>query len=86
MTEARDTMPDTRYYREMTVANLREREEPDDVRVVFLESARIYTLCRDNPAFDHALRILREAHARPRVVKVGFASLESDIIEVISDL
>jgi hypothetical protein len=70
----------------MTVAHLRESEEAAHVQVVFLESARIYTLRGDNPAFEQALEILRDACARPRRVNVGLASLESDIIEVISDL
>lgn len=79
-------MQDTRYYREMTVAHLRESEEADHVEVMFLESARIYTLRSDNPAFDQALRLLRDAHGGSRALNVGVASLESDTIEVISDL
>lgn len=84
--ESRETMPDTRYHCEMTVAHLRESEEADHVQVMFLESARIYTLRRDNPAFDQILRSLRDAQERQCLVNVGFASLESDTIEVVSDL
>ena len=47
-------MHEKKFYREMTMADLREFEEADYVQVVFLESARFYTLRRDNPVFEQA--------------------------------
>ena len=73
------------YYREMTVANIREPKGADSVEVVFLESARFYKLSKENPAFDGALKRLREAVVKGHVLKVGFASLESDTIEEIKE-
>jgi len=74
-----------RYYRAMTVAQIREQKGADHVEVVFLESARIYRLPRQNPAYDEALRLLRDALANNRALQVGLASLDSDIIEEIQE-
>ena len=74
-----------RYYRAMTVAQIREQKGADHVEVVFLESARIYRLPRKNPAYDEALTLLRDALANHRVLQVGLASLDSDIIEEIQE-
>jgi hypothetical protein len=68
-------------YREMRVAHIRERKEADYVEVMFLESARIYKLPKKNSKCDEILRLLRDAIARERVVKVRFTSPESDVIE-----
>jgi hypothetical protein len=70
-------------YREMTVAHIREPKGAGFVEVVFLESARFYKLSGKNPAYADALRLLREALAKKRVVKVGVVSLDSDIIEEV---
>ena len=68
-------------YRELTVAHIRSMEGVDHVEVLFLESARIYTLLRQQPGFDELLELLREAEHERRAVRVGLASLDSDAIE-----
>ncbi len=72
-----------RLFREMTVANIREPKGADNLEVVFLESARFYRLRKDTPAFDEILRLLRDAMAKGRALKVHFASPDSDIIEEV---
>ncbi len=67
----------------MTVAHLREPQGADHMEVVFLESARFYRLSKKNPAYDEALRLLRDAMANRRAVQVAVASLESDLIEEV---
>jgi hypothetical protein len=74
-----------RHYREMTVANIRERKGASYVEVAFLESARFYRLLESNPAFDDALRLLRAAMAVGRVLRVGLASPGSDVIEEVRE-
>jgi hypothetical protein len=64
-------------YRELTVAQVRGSDEDDHVEVLFLESARIYTLSRKRSDFDDVLA--RLAPGRP--VTVGLASLDADVIE-----
>jgi hypothetical protein len=68
-------------YREMTVAQLREREGADSVQVAFFQSARFYRLLRKNPAYERILNLLRNAKSTGHVVKVQLASQESDVIE-----
>lgn len=65
----------------MTVANIRERDGADGLEVVFLESARFYRLPKDTPAYDDLVRVLRGAMATGRVLNVGVASPDSEIIE-----
>ena len=67
-------------YRDMTVANLREKAELDHVIVVFLESARLYKLNRSNPGFEKTISRLRDALETQRAIKIGFESLDTDII------
>ena len=67
----------------MTVAKIREPEHADYVQVVFLESARFYRLMRDNPEFDQALILLRDALLNPHLLLVSAASLDSDLIQKI---
>lgn len=74
-----------RHYREMTVAHIREPEGADHAEVVFLESARFYRLARENPTYDNALRLLRDAVEKGRVLKIGLASPDSDIIEEVQE-
>jgi|RhiMetdeSRZDD1v2_1073273.scaffolds.fasta_scaffold433769_2 hypothetical protein len=69
-----------RHYREMTVANIRERKGADYVEVVFLESTRFYRLSKENPAYAKTLGLLRHAMSKGRVLKVGFASLNSETL------
>jgi hypothetical protein len=63
--------------RKLTVARVRGLEEDDHVEVLFLESARIYTLSRKRPDFDRLLARLEEG----RVVRVRLASLDADVID-----
>jgi hypothetical protein len=68
-------------YRELTVAHIRSREGADHVEVMFLESARIYKLLMEQPGLDELLERLREAEQAGRAVRVGLASLDSDLIK-----
>ena len=72
-----------RHYREMSVANIRDRVGADYLEVVFLESARFFRLSRHSPAFHDICKLLREALKNGSVLKVGLASPESDVIEEI---
>jgi hypothetical protein len=83
MARSVNAAPGKRYYREMTVAHLREPAGADYVEVVFLESARFYMLRKGHPAFDEGLKLLRDALARQRLLTVGLASIDSDNIEEI---
>jgi hypothetical protein len=74
-------MEGTCIYRQMTVAHIREAKGIDYVEVVFLESSRFYRLLKENRAYDETLRMLRDSMAKRQVLKVRFASLESDVIE-----
>jgi len=65
----------------MSVAHIREPKGAEYVEVVFLESARFYKLPKKNPKYDEILKLLRDAMAKGRVLKVQFASLDSDVIE-----
>lgn len=69
------------FWREMTVADIREREAAEYVQVVFLESARFYKLPREHPSFEKILVQLRDALAKRRVVKVALVAPDSDVIE-----
>jgi len=68
-------------HRELTVAQIRSREGADHVTVLFLESARFYRLLRERPRFDELLTRLRASELERRPVRVGLASLDSDVIE-----
>lgn len=72
-----------RLFLDMTVAHIRDHKGADHVEVVFLESARFYRLSRKNPAYDQALRLLREALAKKSILKVRVASLDSEMIEEV---
>lgn len=74
-----------RHYREMTVAHIRDQVDADYVEVIFLESARFYRLFRKNPTYHEALRLLRDALAKGRVLIIGVTSLGSDMIEEIRE-
>lgn len=69
------------FFREMTVAHIREREGPEYVQVLFLESARFYKLPKGHPSFEEILVQLRDAMTKRRVVQVGLASPDGDVIE-----
>ena len=68
-------------YRELTVARIRTPDDADYVEVLFLESARIYELRSDRPDFAELIELLRRAELDGRPIKVGFGSLDSDVIE-----
>jgi hypothetical protein len=65
--------------RQMTVARLREAGAHVDV--MFYESARIYRLQRDNPAFNATLRELRAAIGSGAPLRVRLATPHGDVIE-----
>ncbi|MFQ5526720.1 MAG: hypothetical protein ACE5GX_10715 [Thermoanaerobaculia bacterium] len=71
------------YVREMTVAHVREPEGEGYVEVMFLESARIYRLERESPAFEEALRLLTQA-VEGGVLRISLASIDSDTIEHVA--
>jgi hypothetical protein len=76
-------MQHERLFREMTVANIREPELANHLEVVFLESARFYKLRKDNPTYQKILSLLHDAMAKGGVLKVRFASPDSDVIEEV---
>lgn len=72
-------MSDQNFYsRKMTPVRI--IEDPDAVRIVFLESARFYELARDNPEFDSLVETLRESIEGSESVEVQTASIDSDLI------
>jgi len=70
-------------YREMRVAHIREPEGVKYLEVMFLESARIYKLFKENAAYSEILGHLRAALGKKYAVKVRCASAESDVIEEV---
>jgi hypothetical protein len=83
MNESKEAAP---YYREMTVANIRERSGEDETQIAFLESARFYRLSKRHPGYAGALKLLREAQSAGSVLSIGVASLDSDVIEDVRGL
>ncbi|NTU52422.1 MAG: hypothetical protein HGA97_01710 [Chlorobiaceae bacterium] len=69
-----------RYRRRMRVAALRQREECCYDEVVFLESARLYRLMKQYPAYRSMLQKLRKAQLDAIPVTIGLESVEGDII------
>ena len=69
--------------REMRVAHIREPEGAKYWEVMFLESARIYRLSKENPAHSEILGRLRAALGKKSAVKVRCTSAESDVIEEV---
>jgi len=74
-----------KYFREMKVAYIRERSSPDYAEIVFLESARFYKLRKSNPKFSRIKILLMDAQSENKTLKVYLSSLESDIIEDVSE-
>jgi hypothetical protein len=72
-----------RVFREMTVAHIREPEGAKYLEVMFLESARIYKLFKENRAYREIVGQLRAALEKKRAVKVRCTSVESDVIEEV---
>ncbi len=71
--------------REMTVANIRLQDGLDRAEVLFLESARIYSLLKENAAYLASLERLQVGLREGKPVKLRLASLESDIIEAVGE-
>jgi hypothetical protein len=69
----------------MTVATVRERSGGEYAQVAFLESARFYRLSKQHPGYDGVLELLRDAQATGRVLGIGVASLDSDLIEDVRE-
>jgi hypothetical protein len=65
--------------RGMTVLRVRPRAGHDEV--IFAESARIYRLLHDNPAYQETLRKLEAAAGRAQPVRVRFDQPNGGIIE-----
>ena len=65
----------------VTVAAIREHPAPQDVEVVFLESARFYRLRREHPRFDELLETLRRARGSGQRVELTLSKREGDVIE-----
>jgi len=76
----------TFYAPKMTVAEVREPPGLDHVEVLFLESARFYTLPKSDPRHESMLMCLRNGLAHSRPVEVRFASVESNLIEDVREL
>jgi len=70
-------------YREMRVAHIREPEGVKYLEVMFLESARIYKLFKENPAYQEIQGHLRAALGKKRALKVRCAVTASDVIEEV---
>jgi hypothetical protein len=70
-------------YREMRVAHIREGEGAKYWEVMFLESARIYKLFKENPAYEEILGQLLAALGKKGAVKVRCSPAESDVIEEV---
>jgi len=70
-------------YREMRVAHIREREDSKYLEVMFLESARIYKLFKENPAYNETVRELWAALGKKCAVQVRCVAVESDVIEEV---
>jgi hypothetical protein len=68
-------------FREMTVAQVRERKGLAYLEVAFLESARFYKLFRNNPSFNEIVQHLRDSMATATSLSVACTTLHGDIID-----
>jgi hypothetical protein len=83
MAKAAETRSDAgQRERLLTVAQVRPHAEHADV--MFFQTARIYRLPRANPAFESALRLLREAVTAGTPVRVRFVEAHGEVIEAVS--
>ena len=64
----------------MTVANIRDAGEQGCSEIMFLESARFYTLDRKNRNFKKLLTLFQEAMSKGSPVEVELESVDSEII------
>ena len=65
----------------LTVAQV--RAHPEHADVMFFETARIYRLRHTNPAYESALRLLREAATAGTPVCVRFVEPHGEVIEAV---
>jgi hypothetical protein len=73
----------TAAFREMTAAHVREMPGAEFAEVMFLESARIYRLSKNNPKYQETLKYLREAIAKEGVVRVLLDQPHGSIIQAL---
>lgn len=74
---------ETPAFREMTAVHVREIAGAEFAEVMFLESARIYKLFRKNPKYEEVWKLLGEAIAKKRVVRVLLDQPHGGIIEEV---
>ncbi len=67
----------------LTVAKVIDAPENDYLKVLFLESARIYKLMRNNADFQMYYKILEKAEKNNSSVKVRLTEPQGDIIESV---
>jgi hypothetical protein len=81
------TVPDTQTMKSentmqtWTVAKVIDDPQNRYLKVMFLESARIYKLMRDNADYDRSSRLLEKAGKDNASVKVLFTEPHGDIIK-----
>jgi hypothetical protein len=80
-----DSDPASRRFRELTVVNVREPPGADHVQVMFSESARVYRLSKQHPAYRQIRNLLQAAQAGGRVLSIGVASPDGDEIEEVRE-
>jgi hypothetical protein len=84
MTATDENAPGKSPWREMVVAQIRERDGADCVQVAFFESTRFYRLLKTNPSCDHILNLLHDSKTTGHILKVRLTSPQSDIIAEVS--
>ena len=73
----------TAAFRDMTAAHVREMPDVEFAEVMFLESARIYRLSKNNPKYEEILKRLREAIAKEGVVRVLLDQPHGSIVQAL---
>jgi len=73
----------TPSFREMTPAHVRESAGAEFAEVMFLESARIYKLFKNNPKYEEIRKRLREAIAKKRFVGILLDQPHGGVIQDI---
>ena len=84
MTDPDENKPRQSQYREMTVAQVRDRAGADFLQIAFFESARFYRLPRSASAFERISQILEEAKTTGRIVQVKLGAVDSGVIEDVT--
>jgi len=78
--------PSGAQWRELTVANVRDRPGKGFVEVMFLESARIYRLSTAHEHFAELRSMLENSAAAGRALTVSFAAANSGEIDDVREL